>query len=667
MNKISKYIFIIFSLFIYLQFSSCHNNKKAQLIYHCYTNYCAIVDISNDTEEIIIPKVYNGLLVSNISGNAFDKAKSLKKVYYEGTLEDWYRINIESSTNPIHYAEEIYFLDENGEYYLVEEIYFDKGNVNMENFIGFDCLKSLKLSKKVKSIDISLNNDLQNLVKVYYEGTLEDWFNLNFSKASSNPMYYAEEIYFLDKNGEYYLVEEICFDSNIIDISNIRGFNCLKRIYLSSKFKEINCDNIFSSVELDIEEVYYEGTLEDWLGLDFASEHANPLYYTDNFYLLNSSKEYYLLEEIIIPENITEIKNYQFVGVSNLKKIILDEHIDKYGKLIFLDKTKIEDVYICKNYDFNVNIFGDVEIKNLYFDGTIEEWFNLDINYNPLSIAENAYFKNMNNEYFLLRELTIPSEITHLNGNHINGYKGLETLYIPDSVEFIEPSILKDCQNINKIVVSPDNKVYDSRNEYNGIIETTTNKIIFGGDPSRIPETVEEIGEYSFIGNDKQTMLIHPNIKILPKNLYNYEKIKEIYYEGTLEDWFKLSKKHFFMNIDNVALYLLDEDSDYYEVKEIRVPKSVTIISANYFSNIKKEYSIYLHDSIEEMYADAFVYCEGIKVYYEGTYDEFWKIKFNEITYHIGIYWKINQPLIFTGEFFALNECGEYVTYYKQN
>ena len=86
--------------------------------------------------------------------------------------------------------------------------------------------------------NIPLNNDLQNLVKVYYEGTLEDWFNLNFSKTSSNPMYYAEEIYFLDENGEYYLVEEICFDSNIIDISNIRGFNCLKRIYLSNKFKE---------------------------------------------------------------------------------------------------------------------------------------------------------------------------------------------------------------------------------------------------------------------------------------------------------------------------------------------------------------------------------------------------------------------------------------------
>ena len=751
MNRIVKFICIFFIVFICLQFSSCDNGKNDKLIYSYGEYTCEIIGITEDVETIIIPKMHDGLRVSKINNNAFKNASSLKKVFYEGTIDDWQKIKIDAFSGPMIHAEEMYFLNEDNVYYLVEEVSFDVKELNMNNFCGFDCLKTIHLSNKLKSIsvpgdadleniekvyyegtledwqkidmisdsspmihaeemyclnqdgeyylveeasfdetELDMNNfygfdclktihlseevksikmpksgDLANLEKVYYDGTLEDWLNIEFDNWYSNPMYYAEEIY-MKKDNEYYLVEEIKFDSEIVDISNIVGFDCLKKIHLTNKFKKIYNSGLPQFIELNVDEVYYEGTLEDWLNLEFTNEYENPMYFSNKLYLLNDSNEYYLLDEIIIPDNVTEIKNYQFVGISNIEKIVLDDHISKYGELIFSNVEKIKNVYIGKTFDFNKNIFENTIISNLYFDGTIEEWFELKIDYNPISFTDKAYFKNDKNEYVLLTNLVIPSNITKLDSLHFSGYKGLESLYIHKDVDFIDPYVLKDCSNIRKIEISKENKVYDSRKNYNAIIETATNKIIFGGNPTEILDSIEEIGEYSFIGSGSDTITIPSNIKIIPSTLYYKDKIESVYYEGDLEEWFKLSDKHFFMNIDNIDLYLLNENNEYYVVKDIIIPNNVKKISASYFSNIKGDYNIYLHDDIEEMYANAFINCEGIKVYYEGTYEEFFKINFIEVKYNIGIIWNIDHPLIYSGEFYAFNENGEYKIYYKQ-
>ena len=89
-------------------------------------------------------------------------------------------------------------------------------------------------------------------------------------------------------------------------------------------------------------------------------------------------------------------------------------------------------------------------------------------------------------------------------------------MYIHKDVDFIDPYVLKDCSNIRNIEISKENKVYDSRKNYNAIIETATNKIIFGGNPTEILDSIEEIGEYSFIGSGSDTITIPSNIKIIP-------------------------------------------------------------------------------------------------------------------------------------------------------
>ena len=78
-----------------------------------------------------------------------------------------------------------------------------------------------------------------------------------------------------------------------------------------------------------------------------------------------------------------------------------------------------------------------------------------------------------------------------------------------------------------------------------------------------LAKVIEEIGEYSFIGSGSDTITIPSNIKIIPSTLYYKDKIESVYYEGDLEERFKLSDKHFFMNIYNIDLYLLNVKNEY--------------------------------------------------------------------------------------------------------
>ena len=56
------------------------------------------------------------------------------------------------------------------------------------------------------------------------------------------------------------------------------------------------------------------------------------------------------------------------------------------------------------------------------------------------------------------------------------------------------------CSSLQSIVVAKGNPKYDSRERCNAIIETATNKLIFGCPSTIIPESVTEIGGSAFSG-----------------------------------------------------------------------------------------------------------------------------------------------------------------------
>ncbi len=74
------------------------------------------------------------------------------------------------------------------------------------------------------------------------------------------------------------------------------------------------------------------------------------------------------------------------------------------------------------------------------------------------------------------------------------------TLNIPSSVTSIKTNAFQNCQKITGIVVEEGNTVYDSREDCNAIIETSTNTLVFGCQNSVVPNGITSIGESAFVG-----------------------------------------------------------------------------------------------------------------------------------------------------------------------
>lgn len=88
---------------------------------------------------------------------------------------------------------------------------------------------------------------------------------------------------------------------------------------------------------------------------------------------------------------------------------------------------------------------------------------------------------------------------------------GLTTLTIGSGVQEIDPQSFLNCPSLASISVSESNSVYDSRENCNAIIETSTNKLVLGCQNTVIPNTVTSIGPLAFVQCVNLTSLNIPN------------------------------------------------------------------------------------------------------------------------------------------------------------
>jgi hypothetical protein len=107
--------------------------------------------------------------------------------------------------------------------------------------------------------------------------------------------------------------------------------------------------------------------------------------------------------------------------------------------------------------------------------------------------------------------LILGSGVTSIGAWAFNSCDGLTgVLNIPSNVASIGEDAFVYCK-FDGIVVDPENSVYDSRNDCNAIIETSTNELTTGCKNTIIPNTVTAIGNNAFKGITGMTSIEIPN------------------------------------------------------------------------------------------------------------------------------------------------------------
>lgn len=238
----------------------------------------------------------------------------------------------------------------------------------------FDCilLTSITIPSSVTAIEENAFAACESLKNVYYNGTIEDWCNIEFSNEYSNPMPYSKHFYMLNSNNKYEEVTSIEIPDTVTSIGNYQfyGFNNVTNITIPNNVAVIGSSAFYDCTSLasitipssvtiirefafenctSLENVYYKGTIEDWCNIKFSIYSSNPMSYAEHFYILNSNNEYEEVTNIEISDTVTSIGYCQFRGFDNVISFTIPSSVTTIGSGAFYNCTSLASITIPKS------------------------------------------------------------------------------------------------------------------------------------------------------------------------------------------------------------------------------------------------------------------------------------------------------------------------------
>ena len=155
-------------------------------------------------------------------------------------------------------------------------------------------------------------------------------------------------------------IANIEFPNSVISVgdSAFEGCTSLTSITIPSSVPNIGQYPFYNCTSLT--NVYYKGTIEDWCNISFNDSNSNPMYYASHFYMLDENNEYKEVTEIVIPETVYKIGNYQFCGFKNVTNITIPNSVTSIGEYAFYVCASLANIEIpdsvtsIDEYAFNV-------------------------------------------------------------------------------------------------------------------------------------------------------------------------------------------------------------------------------------------------------------------------------------------------------------------------
>ena len=292
----------------------------------------------------------------------------------------------------------------------------------------------------------------------------------------------------------------------------------------------------------------------------------------------------------IIPDSIIEIGDYAFFGFNKLKKIIIPESVVEIGDGAFVGCSGLNSIMVSeenKNYDSRNGCNAIIETST-----------------NTLILGSN--------------NTIIPDSVMIINDFAFYGCNQLKDIIIPENVIGIGYSAFGGCSGLNSIKVSEENKNYDSRNNCNAIIATSTDTLINGCKNTTIPDSVTIIGEYAFEKCSELKKIIIPQ-SVTAVGYAAFEGctgLTDVTISGNIE-----FNADIFSNCTGlISAVILDGATEIGEgmfencirLKSISIPNSVIKIGNSAFKECAELTSVVIPENVVRIESYAFEGCTGL-------------------------------------------------------
>ena len=317
------------------------------------------------------------------------------------------------------------------------------------------------------------------------------------------------------------------------------------------------------------------------------------------------------ISSLTVPQGCKTIAGYAISECSSLVSVSLPNSLTSIGGCAFSNCRSLTSIAIPDS----VTSIGDCA-------------FNYCTSLESVSLADSL--TSIGNSAFsgcsALASIIIPDSVTSIGGYAFSGCSSMTSIVIPASVVSIGSYVFGGCSLLTSISVDANNRVYDSRNDCNAIIETNSNTLIFGSHRTEIPDSVTSIGDYAFSGcSSLQSINIPDSVISIGRSAFSgcaslasisipnsvtsigdyafssCDSLAGTTYNGAV----------YLGNENNKFLYLLKTESK--SITSCSVQNGCRLIASNAFGWHNSLASVSLPDSLVSIGGSAFFGCSSLK------------------------------------------------------
>lgn len=376
---------------------------------------------TEQNKNLVIPASYRDLPVTEIADEAFFGCTWLKSVVipssvtkigedaFSGctslrtlTLPAWALVAIPSVAKP-----------------TLETVVVNGGEIiGARVFAGYTALTEITIASSVTTIEGGAFSGCGNFTDVRYFGTLAEWCNitgLNELMVNGRTLY----INGTEVTGELVIPGGVTAipDSAFLG-SSVTGVTIPASVVGIGKGAFENCEKLSA--------IHYTGTVSEWCnitGLNFLMAGGRTLY-------MNGAE---IAGELVIPEGVTEIPAYAFIGCTGLTSVTIPNSVTSIGYRAFDGCTNIETAILPTNA---ISCIPKDSLKTVMING-------------GTSIGVSAFSGCTG-----LTSITMPDSVTSIGDYAFSDCRGLTSITIGNSVTSIGKNAFSWCKELSNIQYS---------------------------------------------------------------------------------------------------------------------------------------------------------------------------------------------------------------------